>query len=179
MVHELNQQIQADDLEREQLVAETKNETNKSKKMVAMEMKKWLDSGAVRDVAPIKQKRKELEEKARIQRIDDQFVSDYLIYGKKMNKFQNLTIPIMQHWKWVAAPVAANPSSSTSTVLPAAADHQILCGIYHGVCKELKVIQEANVAPQLGKYLHDIIPRDSRTIADKNKGVLSENHQVV
>ena len=143
MIHELNQQIQADDLEleQEQLVAKTKNETNKSEKFVAMEMKKWLDSGAVRDVAPIKQKRRELEEKARIQRIDDQFVSDYLIYGKKMNKFQNLTIPIMQHWKWVAALVAApNPSSSTSTDLPASADHQILCGIYHGVCKELKVI---------------------------------------
>ena len=27
------------------------------------------------------------------------------------------------------------------------------------------------MAPQLGKCLHDIIPRDSRTIADKNKGV--------
>ena len=52
------------------------------------------------------------------------------------------------------------------------ADHQILFGIYHGVCKELKVIQEAfYVAPQLGKYLHDIIPRDSRTIAVKIKGV--------
>ena len=28
-----------------------------------------------------------------------------------------------------------------------------------------------NVAPEWGKYLPDIIPRDSRTIADKNKGV--------
>ena len=60
--------------------------------------------------------------------------------------------------------------AETAAVLPAA-DHRVLCGIYHNVCKELKVIQEANVAPQLGKCLHDIIPRDSRTIADKNKGV--------
>ena len=63
-----------------------------------------------------------------------------------------------------------NPPGSGAS-LPAAADHQILCGIYHGACKEFKVIQQANVAPQLGKYLHDIIPRDSRTIADKNKGL--------
>ena len=27
------------------------------------------------------------------------------------------------------------------------------------------------MAPEWGKYLHDIIPRDSCTIADKNKGV--------
>ena len=42
MIHELNQQIQADDLEleQEQLVAKTKNETNKSEKEVAMEIKK-------------------------------------------------------------------------------------------------------------------------------------------
>ena len=107
-----------------------------------------------------------------------------------MNKFQNETIPIMKIYKWVAAPAAAaNPSSASSApadpvsirnppgggassaVLPATADHQILCGIYHGACKEFKVIQQANVAPQLGKCLHDIIPRDSRTIADKNKGL--------
>ena len=131
-----------------------------------------------------------MEEQARIQRIDDRFESDYLNYGKKMNKFQNETIPIMKIYKWVAAPAAAaNPSSASSApadpvsirnppgggassaVLPATADHQILCGIYHGACKEFKVIQQANVAPQLGKYLHDIIPRDSRTIADKNKGL--------
>ena len=54
VMHELHQQIRADDLEREQgqLVAKTKNEKNKSEKIVAMKMKKWLDSGAVRDVAP-------------------------------------------------------------------------------------------------------------------------------
>ena len=61
VAHELNQQIQEDDLEREELVAKTKNETNKSEKMVAMEMKKWLDSDGVTDLASIKQKRKELE----------------------------------------------------------------------------------------------------------------------
>ena len=77
-------------------------------------MKKWLDSDGVTDLASINKKRKELEENARIQRIDDRFESDYLDYGKKMNKFHNLTIPIMQHYKWVEAPAAAaaNPSSS-------------------------------------------------------------------
>ena len=77
-------------------MAETKKETNKYEKMVASEMKIWLNSGAVRDVAPIKQKRRELEEKARIQRIDDQFESDLLIYGNKMDKFTNLNVPIMR-----------------------------------------------------------------------------------
>ena len=60
--------------------------------------------------------------------------------------------------------------AETAAVLPAA-DHRVLCGIYHNVCKELKVIQEANVAPEWGKYLHDIIPRERRTTEDKNKGV--------
>ena len=114
-------------------------------------MKIWLNSGAVRDVAPIKQKRRELEEKARIQRIDDRFESDLLIYGNKMDKFTNLNVPIMRQ----------QLSSASSAVLPAA-DHRILCGIYRDVCKELKVIPEANVSPELGKYLHDIIPSERR-----------------
>ena len=52
VMHELHQEIQAEASEREQRVAKTKNEKNKSEKIVAMKMKKWLDSGAVRDVAP-------------------------------------------------------------------------------------------------------------------------------
>ena len=78
----------------------------------------------------------------------------------KMDKFTNLTVPIMRQ----------QLSLASLAVLPAG-DHRILCRIYRNVCKELKVIQGANVAPQLGKYLHDIIPRERRTTEDKNKGV--------
>ena len=77
-----------------------------------------------------------------------------------MDKFTNLTVPIMRQ----------QLSLASLAVLPAG-DHRILCRIYRNVCKELKVIQGANVAPQLGKYLHDIIPRERRTTEDKNKGV--------
>ena len=45
-------------------------------------------------------------------------------------------------------------------------------GIYFDPQKELNVCLKAeNVAPEYGKYLHDIIPRESCTIEDKNKGV--------
>ena len=91
---ELDQQIQAEASELEQRVhvAKTKNETNKSEKFVAMEMKKWLDSGAVRDVAPIKQKRRELEKLAMIHKLDDGADSDLLGYGYKMDKFVKVTM---------------------------------------------------------------------------------------
>ena len=40
------------------------------------------------------------------------------------------------------------------------------------ICKELNVIMKANnVAHEWGKYLHDIISKERRTIAVKNKGV--------
>ena len=103
VAHDLNQEIQAEASEREQRVAKTKNETNRYEKMVAMKMKKWLVSGAVRDVAPIKKKRKDLEEQARIQRIDDQADSLLLDYGYKMDKFVLETMQTMQPYLEAAA----------------------------------------------------------------------------
>ena len=69
MAHELDQQILADLPKLEQRVAN--NETNKYDIFVFIGIKNWLDSVTVTDLASIKQKRKELEDHARIEKTDD------------------------------------------------------------------------------------------------------------
>ena len=76
---ELEQQIRAYVPELEQRVAETKNETNRYEKLIALEMKKWLGSDAVIDLASIKKKRRKFEELAIILKIDDQADSERII----------------------------------------------------------------------------------------------------
>ena len=76
---ELEQQIRAYVPELEQRVAETKNETNRYDKLIALEMKKWLGSDAVIDLASIKKKRSKFEELAIILKIDDQADSERII----------------------------------------------------------------------------------------------------
>ena len=69
VAHELDQQILADLPKLEQRVAN--NETNKYDIFVFIGIKNWLDSVTVTDLASIKQKRKELEDHARIEKTDD------------------------------------------------------------------------------------------------------------
>ena len=61
-------------------------------------MKNWLEGGAVTDLASINKKRRELEEYARIEKIDDQIIySDIIHYHYQMNKFVKVTVPTIQH----------------------------------------------------------------------------------
>ena len=90
-------------------------------------MKKWLVSGAVREVAPIKKKRKDLEEQARIQRIDDQADSLLLDYGYKMDKFVLETMQTMQPYLEAAAII--NNSDPPGTVATSPPSSDVVAGI--------------------------------------------------
>lgn len=102
----------------EQRVAETKSETNKYKKIVAIEMKKWLDNDGVIDLASIKTKRREFEDYARIIKIDDQADLELLDNEYKMDKFVKLTVPIMRHQLGLLLPVAAAADPTLDEIAP-------------------------------------------------------------